>query len=132
LSSFLAAITIICTGVAMLYPTVKTLIIARQRSPQALYTVPGFIRTCGALYVPFRFERYYFFVVPLVAAFIKSAFIGFGQRNGTAQAVGLVIVETFVFILTCAMKPHRSGHLPGINSARSCNPHDPIHRKPSY
>lgn len=116
LADFLAAISIISIGTALLYPAIKTILISRRESPQALFTVPVYVRILGAFSVPFRWQRYYFFMIPLIAAPLKSAFISFAKTSGLAQVIGLLIIEVITFVLTCALKPYRSrgGDILGI------------------
>ncbi|KIJ39452.1 hypothetical protein M422DRAFT_32703 [Sphaerobolus stellatus SS14] len=108
LSSLLAAICIILIVGPLGYAAVKTLLLARRESPEALYGIAGNLTALRTFLVPFRWERYYFFAVGLVAAFVKSVFIGFAKTDGLAQVIGLLIVEITVFVLMCILKPHRS------------------------
>ena len=99
---------LLCTVAAILYPTVRTLLIARRTSPQALYTTPAFVRTFGAFYIPLRQQRYHFFVTLLAAAFLKSLFIGFAKISGLVQVIGLLIIEVAVLVMLCIQRPYRA------------------------
>ena len=99
---------LLCTAAAVLYPTIRTLLIARRTSPQALYTTPSFVRTFGTFYIHFRQQRYYFFVVLLAAAVLKSLFISFAKGSGLAQVIALLIIEIAVLVALCIQKPYRS------------------------
>lgn len=108
LAVFLSVIMLLCTAVAILYPTAQTLLIARRSSPQALYTTPSYIRTIGAFYIPYRQQRYHFFATMLAAAVLKSLFISFAKASGLAQVIALLIIEVALLVLVCAQKPYRS------------------------
>jgi hypothetical protein len=71
-----------------------------------LYSDPKALNKWGFLYVQFKATMYYFIVPILLYTLIKGLFIGFGQGNGTAQAIGLVIVEAALLITISIMRPY--------------------------
>lgn len=60
------------------------------------------------LWGQYRSERHWYFLPLLVALFVKSLFIAFGQAHGKMQVIVLVILEGFVFISTVALKPYQT------------------------
>lgn len=105
---FLSVIMFLCTAVAILYPTTRTLLLARRLSPEELYTTPSYSRTFGALYIPFRQERYQYFITLLAAVVLKSLFISFAKASGLGQVIALFIIEIAVLVILCVQKPYRS------------------------
>lgn len=70
-----------------------------------LYSDPTSLNKWGFLYVQFRATAYYYIIPTLVYILIKGMFIALGQGSGTAQAVGLLIIEAAVLIAASVMKP---------------------------
>ena len=58
------------------------------------------------LWAQYRLDRRWYFVPLLVALFLKSMVIAFGQAHGEAQVVILVILEGLLFISIIVLKPH--------------------------
>jgi hypothetical protein len=71
-----------------------------------LYSDPKALNKWGFLYVQFRATMYYFIVPILLYTLIKGLFIAFGQGSGTAQAIGLVIIEAALLITISIMRPY--------------------------
>ena len=57
---------------------------------------------------PLRRERLYFTALILIAVFVKTLVIAFGQAHGMVQAIILLITEFFVFAIIIVLKPYRS------------------------
>jgi hypothetical protein len=70
-----------------------------------LYSDPTSLNKWGFLYVQFRATAYYYIIPTLVYLLVKGMFIALGQGSGTAQAVGLLIIEAAVLIAASVMKP---------------------------
>lgn len=101
-----SVILLIVLGGALLYPTIRTVLIARrQSSSKVLYTLPSLVRTYGALYVSFKPPRYYVFIILLSASIIKCIFIGFAESSGLTQVTAVFIIELAVLILLCVPRP---------------------------
>lgn len=64
-----------------------------QTPSYLLFSNPYLLQKLGFLYVPFRATAYYYIAPLLVYIVVKAAIIAFGQHNGTAQSVCLIIVE---------------------------------------
>ena len=70
-----------------------------------LYSDPTSLNKWGFLYVQFRATAYYYIIPTLLYLLIKGMFIALGQGSGTAQAIGLLIIEAGVLIAASVMKP---------------------------
>ncbi|KAL5350677.1 putative flavin carrier protein 3 [Pseudogymnoascus australis] len=70
-----------------------------------LYSDPTSLNRWGFLYIQFRATAYYYIIPTLVYILIKGMFIALGQRSGTAQAIGLLIIEGGVLAAACVLKP---------------------------
>ena len=70
-----------------------------------LYSDPSALNKWGFLYVQFRATAYYFILPILVYTLIKGMFIAFGQNSGTAQAVGLLLIEGLALIGASVIRP---------------------------
>jgi hypothetical protein len=60
------------------------------------------------LYGQYRVQRYYFFVIPLIAMFIRAILIASAKNNGTAQTVIVVCVELFLLLSHVVLKPGKT------------------------
>ena len=60
------------------------------------------------LYGQFRVERYYFFVIPLIAMFIRAILIALAKDNGTTQIVTVVCIELFLLLSHVVLKPGKT------------------------
>lgn len=70
-----------------------------------LYSDPVTLNKWGFLYVSYKATAYYWVVVALIFILIKGLFIGLGQGNSTAQAIGLLIIDAIYFIALCVLTP---------------------------
>lgn len=68
-----------------------------------LFSDPSALNRWGFLYVQYRANTYYFISVTLVYILVKAAFIGFGQKIGTVQAIALFVIE-LAYLIACIMK----------------------------
>lgn len=57
------------------------------------------------LYGQYRVERYYFFVLPLIAMFIRAILIASAKNNGTAQIIIVVCLELCLLLSHIVLKP---------------------------
>lgn len=64
-----------------------------QKSPQ------------GALIAPYKYTKYYFFLVALFAPVIRAAFVSLARSNGFVQVVGLVTLEVLYMIILLCIRP---------------------------
>jgi hypothetical protein len=60
------------------------------------------------LYGQFRVERYFFFVIPLIAMFIRAILIALAKNNGTSQIVIVVCIELFLLLSHVVLKPGKT------------------------
>jgi hypothetical protein len=105
------------------WAAVKVILLAR-RSQQMhknpayiLYSDPNALNKWGFLYVQFRATAYYYIVPVLVYSLLKAMFIGLAQKSGTAQAVGLVVIESAALISASVLRPWMDKSTNSINIA---------------
>ncbi|TLS29092.1 hypothetical protein PpBr36_01652 [Pyricularia pennisetigena] len=80
--------------------------VAMHRNPAyILFSDPQALNKWGFLYVQFRASAYYFIVPFLVYIIIKSMFVAFAQNNGTAQAIGFILIEAAALITASVLRP---------------------------
>ncbi|KAH7026418.1 uncharacterized protein B0I36DRAFT_365984 [Microdochium trichocladiopsis] len=80
--------------------------VAMHRNPAyILFSDPQALNKWGFLYIQFRASAYYFILPVLGYTFIKSAFIAFAQNNGTAQAIGFLLIEAAALVTASVMRP---------------------------
>lgn len=60
------------------------------------------------LYGQYRIPRYYFFVFPILATFIRAILIAAAKNNGTVQIVTVVCVELFLLLSHVIMTPGKT------------------------
>ena len=60
------------------------------------------------LYGQCRVQRYYFFVLPLIAMFIRALLIASAQNSGTAQIVIVVCIELALLLSHVVLKPGKT------------------------
>lgn len=107
----LALFFFISMTVALLWASLKVFRIAKRsvamhKNPAyILYSDPSALNKWGFLYVQFRATAYYFIIPMLGYILVKSLFIAFGQNSGTAQAIGLLIVEAGFLIAVSILRP---------------------------
>lgn len=82
-----------------------------------LYSDPLALNKWGFLYVQFRATAYYFITPVLIYILLKSFFIAFSQKNGTLQAVGLLIIEAVFLIGISILRPWMDKRTNGFNIA---------------
>jgi hypothetical protein len=70
-----------------------------------LYSDPAALNKWGFLYVQFRATAYYFILPVLIYTLIKGMFIAFAQGSGTAQAIGLLLIEAIALIGASVVRP---------------------------
>ena len=107
----LALFFFVSMTVSLIWAALKVWRIARRsvsmhKNPAyILYSDPSALNKWGFLYVQFRATAYYFIMPTLAYILVKSLFIAFGQGNGTAQAIGLLIVEAVFLIVVSILRP---------------------------
>ncbi|KAF7536207.1 hypothetical protein G7054_g4724 [Neopestalotiopsis clavispora] len=80
--------------------------VAMHRNPAyILFSDPQALNKWGFLYIQFRASAYYFILPVLAYTLVKGMFIAFGQGSGTAQAVGLLIIEAGWLVASSVMRP---------------------------
>ncbi|KFY97283.1 hypothetical protein V500_02124 [Pseudogymnoascus sp. VKM F-4518 (FW-2643)] len=70
-----------------------------------LYSDPTSLNRWGFLYIQFRASAYYYIIPTLIYILVKGMFVALGQRNGIAQAIGLLIIEAVVLVAASVLKP---------------------------
>lgn len=70
-----------------------------------LYSDPTSLNKWGFLYIQFRASAYYYIIPTLIYILVKGMFVALGQRSGTAQAIGLLILEAGVLVAASVLKP---------------------------
>jgi hypothetical protein len=70
-----------------------------------LYSDPTSLNRWGFLYVQFRASAYYYIIPTLLYILVKGMFVALGQGSGTAQAIGLLIIEATVLVAASVMRP---------------------------
>lgn len=107
----LALFFFISMTVALLWASLKVFRIAKRsvamhKNPAyILYSDPSALNKWGFLYVQFRATAYYFIMPMLGYILVKALFIAFGQGSGTAQAIGLLIIEAGFLIAVSILRP---------------------------
>ncbi|ORY65392.1 uncharacterized protein BCR38DRAFT_409093 [Pseudomassariella vexata] len=80
--------------------------VAMHRNPAyILFSDPQALNKWGFLYIQFRASAYYFIIPVLGYTLIKSMFIAFAQKSGTAQAVGFLLIEAGALIGASVLRP---------------------------
>ncbi|KAI2624985.1 TRP-domain-containing protein [Hypoxylon sp. NC1633] len=80
--------------------------VAMHRNPAyILFSDPQALNKWGFLYIQFRASAYYFIIPVLGYTLIKTMFIAFAQQNGTAQAIGFLIIEAGALIGASVLRP---------------------------
>lgn len=105
------------------WAAVKVIMIARrsqqmhQNPAYILYSDPNALNKWGFLYVQFRATAYYYILPILVYIIIKAMFIGFAQKSGVVQAIGLVILEAVMLIAASTIRPWMDKSTNSVNIA---------------
>lgn len=107
--SWLAILISVITFIAIIatvgWAVFKVFISARRSGPDNLaHEVPEH----DPLYGHHRVARWWFFLVPLVAMFVRSLLIAFAKASGTAQVAFFIIIDFVVLLALCVFKPNRT------------------------
>ncbi|KAG6868917.1 hypothetical protein C0993_007691 [Termitomyces sp. T159_Od127] len=110
LVSILAFLTLL---VAVSYPAFFILRFRYRQGADALYKDKDQLVSKGPLYLQYRIPRFYFFILLLVATFLKAILIAFAKSSGEAQIILMVIFEGSILVSYLILRPHktRSGNL---------------------
>ncbi|CAK7227038.1 Putative flavin carrier protein 3 [Sporothrix eucalyptigena] len=106
-----AVVYLVATGAALAYGAYTVIRIASRsiglhRNPAyILFSDPRTLNKWGCFYVQFRASGYYFAVPVLAHTLLKAIFIAFAQKSGTAQAIGLMIIEAAALIGAIWLRP---------------------------
>ncbi|CAK7213242.1 Putative flavin carrier protein 3 [Sporothrix bragantina] len=106
-----AVVYLITTGGALAYGAYTVIRIASRsiglhRNPAyILFSDPRTLNKWGSFYVQFRASGYYFAVPVLVHTLLKAIFIAFAQKSGTAQAIGLMVIELTALVGAIWLRP---------------------------
>ncbi|KAF9728895.1 hypothetical protein PMIN06_011163 [Paraphaeosphaeria minitans] len=92
-------------------------IVMHKNPAYILYSDPAALNKWGFLYVQFKATMYYFIIPVLAYTLVKAMFVGFAQGSGTAQAIGLVIVEAALLVGVSVMRPYMDKKTNGFNIA---------------
>ncbi|CRK17249.1 hypothetical protein BN1723_002397 [Verticillium longisporum] len=82
-----------------------------------LFSNQEYLQIWGFLYVPFRATAYYYILPLLVHTVVKAAIIAFGQHNGVAQAICLIIVEAVALAAASLLRPWMAKSINVLNIA---------------
>ncbi|KAF2707866.1 TRP-domain-containing protein [Pleomassaria siparia CBS 279.74] len=82
-----------------------------------LYSDPVALNKWGFLYVQFKAAAYYFIGPVLLHMLVKAMFVGLAQKNGTVQAVALVLIEAGLLIAVAVLVPYMDKKTNGFNIA---------------
>jgi hypothetical protein len=104
LSTLFSVFTFIFYLLALGYPTFLVIRTVRLHGRRELEE-PDEQRTLGALTGPYLTRRYYFFIISIVANFLRACFVSIGHADGFIQVIGLVIVELFYFFTLVFLRP---------------------------
>ncbi len=80
--------------------------IVMHRNPAyILFSDPQALNKWGFLYIQFRASAYYFIIPVLGYILAKGLFLAFSQNNGSAQAIGFLLIEAAALITASVMRP---------------------------
>jgi hypothetical protein len=82
-----------------------------------LYSDPKALNKWGFLYVQFKATMYFFIVPVLAYILIKGMFVGLGQGSGTAQTIGILILDAGFLIGISIMRPYMDKKTNAFNIA---------------
>ncbi|CAK7211434.1 Putative flavin carrier protein 3 [Sporothrix curviconia] len=106
-----AVVYLVATGGALAYGAYTVIRIASRsiglhRNPAyILFSDPRTLNKWGCFYVQFRASGYYFSVPVLAHTLLKAIFIAFAQKSGTAQAIGLIVIEAAALVGAIWLRP---------------------------
>ncbi|KZS98530.1 TRP-domain-containing protein [Sistotremastrum niveocremeum HHB9708] len=108
LSIVLSVIVCLVVGVTVVVNTIFLLIAIRRSSPDEIDRHMPSRALFSPLYGAYRLSRYWYFIPVFAASFLKSLFVGFGQKSGTVQVIGLLAIESLLGLLTIFARPCRT------------------------
>lgn len=117
----LAVITIITMIVMLVWVCAKVVLIARRsislhKNPAyILYSDPLCLHKWGFLYVQFKAATYWFIIAQLGYILVFGMFVAFGQLNGTAQAIGILIINLGWLVALSIIRPYMDKKTNGFN-----------------
>ena len=108
LSIFLSVLTLLALLAAIGWPTFTTLRLAKRRGGASELYAPDekHLLVNAPLYAQYRVQRYYFFLVTLVAMVLRAIFIAFAKNSAAAQIALIVTLEGLVVISYIVLKPY--------------------------
>lgn len=106
LSLLLSVLAFLVLLVAISYPAFFVLRFGHRQGADALYKDREQRVSKGPLYFQYRIPRFYFFILLLVATFLKAILIAFVKGSGEAQIILMVIFEGFTLISYLTLRPH--------------------------
>ncbi|GAA97333.1 uncharacterized protein L969DRAFT_48524 [Mixia osmundae IAM 14324] len=71
-----------------------------------LYDSEKFTYRTSSLFTQFKPDAFYYFIPIILVTFIEACFISFAQGYPTRQVVGLIVVESLLFIATVWHRPY--------------------------
>lgn len=72
-------------------------------------TVPASI-SLSPLTAPFLSERIYYLIPLLLSVVVKALVTAFGHAHGFAQSIIITVIDGFLLLSLCVLKPHRTRH----------------------
>ncbi|KAJ2930285.1 hypothetical protein H1R20_g6833, partial [Candolleomyces eurysporus] len=108
LSILLSVFTLVALLAAIGWPTFTTLRSAKRRGGASELYAPDekHLLVNAPLYAQYRVQRYYFFIVTLVAMILRAIFIAFAKSSAAAQIALVVALEGLVVISYIVLKPY--------------------------
>ncbi|KNZ80460.1 Flavin carrier protein 2 [Termitomyces sp. J132] len=111
LSTLLSVLAFMALLITVIYVTFVVLRSARRRGADALFADKEQLGSKGPLYSQYRIPRFHFFMLLLIATFLKAVFIAFVKVSGEAQIILMIILEGFTLMSYLIFRPcgSRSG-----------------------
>lgn len=105
LSTLISVITFLAIVGIVGGAVTRVLLFGRRSS---LWLLPDDLPAHEPLYGQYRIQRYCFFVLPLIAMFIRAMLIASAKNNGTVQIVIVVCIELSLLLSHVVLKPGKT------------------------
>ncbi|KAH8116648.1 TRP-domain-containing protein [Phellopilus nigrolimitatus] len=108
LATLFSVITLLAVLGAIIYPSYLTIRFVRRERPWTLYRDTPHLMSSGPLYIQYRHQRWFFFLIPLSAILVRAIIIAFAIASGLTQVIILLITELAVLGSTLVLKPNET------------------------
>ncbi|KAJ7647427.1 hypothetical protein FB45DRAFT_782154 [Roridomyces roridus] len=108
LSVLLSVLAVLAIWSFVIHSGFLTLRRARREGAEELVLDVEHVASHGPLFAQYRAPRYYFFLLPLLAIFVRAVVIAAGEKSGMAQVILFLIVELTLFVSHILLKPYKS------------------------